>query len=240
MSKYEMIYSDLKSKIDSKYYLANSYLPSENELMKIYNASRDTIRKALAQLLQDGYIQKNKGKGSLVLNRNKIAFPISGLTSFKELSLAMKEEVETSVEYFKIEEATEQLKKELHMQNGKVYHIERVRKINHEKVILDIDYINSSLIPGLTQKLAMESIYEYIEGELELKISFAQKEITVVKATEKEKQLLDLLDYDFLVCVKSYCYLDDATLFQYTESKHRPDKFRFVEFARRSHLFNKK
>ena len=28
---------------------------------------------------------------------------------------------------------------------------------------------------------------------------------------------------------ESYTYLEDATLFQYTESKHRPDKFRFVD-----------
>nr|WP_287515766.1 hypothetical protein [Catenibacterium sp.] len=37
--------------------------------------------------------------------------------------------------------------------------------------------------------------------------------MTVVKATEEEKQLLDMLDYDLLVCVKSYVYLEDATLF---------------------------
>ena len=41
-------------------------------------------------------------------------------------------------------------------------------------------------------------------------------------------------DFDLLVCVKSYTYLEDATLFQYTISKHRPDKFRFVEFARKN------
>lgn len=45
-----------------------------------------------------------------------------------------------------------------------------------------------------------------------------------------------MLDYDLFVCVKSYVYLEDATLFQYTISKHRPDKFRFVDFARRSEL----
>ena len=75
-----------------------------------------------------------------------------------------------------------------------------------------------------------------IEKELGLKISFAKKEITVVKATDKEKELLDMNEYDLLVCVKSYTYLDDATLFEYTISKHRPDKFRFVDFARRTEL----
>ena len=43
-------------------------------------------------------------------------------------------------------------------------------------------------------------------------------------------------EYDFLVCVRSYTYLDDATLFEYTISKHRPDKFRFVDFTRRSEI----
>jgi GntR family transcriptional regulator, trehalose operon transcriptional repressor len=34
--------------------------------------------------------------------------------------------------------------------------------------------------------------------------------------------------------IKNYVYLEDASLFQFTESRHRPDKFRFVDFARRS------
>lgn len=32
---------------------------------------------------------------------------------------------------------------------------------------------------------------------------------------------------------KFYVYLEDASLLQYTESRHRLDKFRFVDFARR-------
>ena len=84
MSKYQIIYQDLLNKIKSGDIKANTYLPSENELMKIYDASRDTIRKSLNLLLQNGYIQKNKGKGSLVLDFERIAFPVSGVTSFKK------------------------------------------------------------------------------------------------------------------------------------------------------------
>jgi GntR family transcriptional regulator, trehalose operon transcriptional repressor len=36
-----------------------------------------------------------------------------------------------------------------------------------------------------------------------------------------------------VVVIRSQVYLDDANLFQFTESRHRPDKFRFVDFARR-------
>lgn len=236
MSKYMKIYEDLKDKITSKQIQPNSYLPSENELMKIYDASRDTIRKALNLLLQNGYIQKNKGKGSLVLDVDRIAFPVSGVTSFKELEKMMSGTVNTIVDKFEVKKVTDDLKKHLNMETGNVYHVERIREIDHEKVILDVDYLNGEIITGLTKQHAEYSLYDYIEKQLGLKISFAKKEITVVKATDHEKKLLDMHDYDLLVCVKSYTYLEDASLFQYTISKHRPDKFRFVDFARRSEL----
>lgn len=236
VSKYQMIYQDLLDKIKQHQIKPHTYLPSENELMKQYDASRDTIRKALNLLLQNGYIQKNKGKGSLVLDLDRIAFPVSGVTSFKELQKTMQTDVETIVSVFDKEEVTKQMTKELYMENGQVYHIERVRKIDGEKVILDTDYLNADVVKGLTREHAQNSLYEYIEKDLGLKISFARKEITVVKATAYEKELLDMEDFDLLVCVKSYTYLEDATLFQYTVSKHRPDKFRFVDFARRTEL----
>ena len=94
----------------------------------------------------------------------------------------------------------------------------------------------NSFLAKLIFKPNSFSLYNYIENELGLKISFARKEFTVVKATEEEKNLLDMHEYDLLVCVKSYTYLEDASLFQYTISKHRPDKFRFVDFARRTQL----
>ena len=236
MSKYQMIYQDLLDKIKQRVIQPNTYLPSENELMKQYDASRDTVRKALNLLLQNGYIQKNKGKGSLVLDMDRIAFPVSGVTSFKELQKTLHGDVEKIVNMFLEEDVPNDLKDDLYMEKGKIYHVERIRKIDGEKVILDTDYLNGEIVKGLKIEHAKNSLYEYIEKELGLKVSFARKEITVVKATQREKQLLDMLDYDLLVCVKSYTYLEDASLFQYTISKHRPDKFRFVDFARRTEL----
>lgn len=233
-TKYQRIYESLLDKIKCKEIVAGEYLPSENELMKQYRASRDTVRKSLNLLLQNGYIQKVVGKGSIVLDNDRIAFPVSGITSFKELKQTMNGEVQTIVHQLKRFPADEILKKELYMEAGDVYKIERIRTINNEKVILDVDYLNANIIPHLTKEIAADSLYEYIENELGLNISFSKKEITVIPATQQEKTLLDMLDYDLLVCVKSYSYLEDATLFEYTISKHRPDKFRFVDFARRT------
>ena len=53
-------------------------------------------------------------------------------------------------------------------------------------------------------------------------------------ATEEDRKFLDMAPYDMVVVVKSYTYLSSNELFQYTESRHRPDKFRFVDLAKRN------
>lgn len=232
--KYQAICADLKAQIQSESIPAGSYLPSESDLMKQYEASRDTIRKALAQLSASGYIQKEKGKGSLVLHTDPISFPVSGLTSFKELQHAsMHSDVSTELVDFKTIAAGEKLKKKTGMDAESMVEIKRVRVIDGERIIYDHDFINPALIPGLQPEHAANSIYEYIEQELGRKVSFARKEITVIPASREDRRLLDLGGYDLVVCVRSYNFLDDASLFCYTESRHRPDKFRFVDFSRR-------
>ncbi len=86
---------------------------------------------------------------------------------------------------------------------------------------------------NLPLRAAQDSVYEYLEHEVGLKIGFAMKEITVQMAGDEDRRLL-IKNYDMIVEVKSYTYLEDSTLFQFTESRHRPDKFKFVDFARRN------
>ena len=63
-SKYVKIYDDILNKIENNIYKFGDSLPSEADLMKEYEASRDTIRKSLNMLVTNGYIEK-KGKGKV-------------------------------------------------------------------------------------------------------------------------------------------------------------------------------
>lgn len=88
-------------------------------------------------------------------------------------------------------------------------------------------------------KKVLISNYNDVSNDIEnlkLNIGFAKKEITVQQVSNEDRKYLDLEDFNMIVVVKSYTYLDDTSLFQYTESRHRPDKFRFVDFARRKNL----
>ncbi|MDF2547631.1 MAG: treR [Anaerosolibacter sp.] len=235
-SKYFTIFNEIVSKIENGKLESGVKLPSENELMKIYEVSRDTIRKALNLLERNGYIQKIKGKGSFVLDIHKFDFSVSGLTSFKELAERMDAKSNTILEELSIIEPDDYLRKQLDLSKHEdVWKVIRVREIEDMKIILDKDFLNRKVVPYLTREICENSIYEYLENDLGLKISFAKKEITVQQATEEDRKHLDLEGHTMIVVVKNYTYLEDASLFQYTESRHRPDKFRFVDFARRKH-----
>ncbi|BCB05749.1 trehalose operon repressor [Bacillus sp. KH172YL63] len=233
-NKYKQIFEDLSEKIQDGTYQANTILPSENELTVMYSTSRETIRKALTLLAQKGLIQKLRGKGSLVLDASRMSFPVSGLVSFKELQTSMgRESIETYVHDFGLIRAAEVANQLETSRDSEVWKVVRSRKIGGERIILDKSYFLKEQVPLLTKDICENSIYEYLEGELNLPIDFAKKEIVVEQCTEEDRKHLDLHGYDHVVVVKNYVHLKDATLFEYTESRHRLDMFRFVDFARR-------
>ncbi|WP_335873023.1 trehalose operon repressor [Bacillus sp. 2205SS5-2] len=233
-NKYTQIYEEIAMKIKQGTYQPQSKLPSEHELVDYYQTSRETIRKALNLLSQHGYIQKIHRKGSIVLDIHKFDFPISGLVSFKEIAKKMHKDTETIVHEVALINADEFLQRQMNIgKEEKVWKVVRSRRIEEEAIILDIDYFLKRYVPLLTTEICKNSIYEYLEDELGLPISFAKKEIVAEECNEKDRQFLDLKGYGHVVVVKNYVYLDHADIFQYTESRHRLDKFRFVDFARR-------
>lgn len=234
MSKFNEIFFDLESAILNQEYLPGDLLPSENSLAQQYNVSRETIRKALTLLLENGYIQKQQGKGSIVLDVKRFDFPISGLTSYKELQKAQNIASETVVVQNDVQKLPSRVAEFLGVPESTTAHcIVRVRKVDGEAVILDKDYLLTSVVPSIPNEAAEASLYDYIENELGLTIGYARKEFTVEPVTKEDRELLVFHGDTHVVVIRSDVHLEDTTLFQYTESRHRLDKFRFVDFARR-------
>ncbi|MEY8350384.1 trehalose operon repressor [Bacillus cereus] len=234
MSKYEQIYTEISNSIDSRTLQEGCKIPSETELMKQYEASRGTVRKAVDLLQERGYVQKIHGKGVFVLKRKNIEFNFGGIVSFQEENERLGRHCITNVVEMKEIEATKDIAKLLNVKaKAKIDHIKRVRNIDGENVILDVNYFVSEHIPGLTKAIAEKSIYKYIEKDLGLHISYSQRVIEVQPCTEDDRKYLDLNGTDYVVVVKNFTHLYDGSQFEYTESRHRLDIFHFSDVARR-------
>ena len=87
MSKYKDVYNDIKNRIRDGILKPGEFLDSESELANEYSYSKDTIRKALSILELEGYIQKIKGKNSLILERGYLKnVSLSSLQTSQELN----------------------------------------------------------------------------------------------------------------------------------------------------------
>ena len=211
MSKYKAVYNDIKRKITDGILPPKQELPSESELMQEYGFSKDTIRKALSLLEMDGYIQKQQGRTSIVLEHN-LSTPqqLSEIKTVGELNRPLTHQVKTTLTSLYIVQGEEELM--------------RIFNVNDQ-----IDFYRI----GRVREIAEHSIYHYLESELGLKISYSQREIVFRYANEEEKSTMDLGEYNMVVNVTSTTYLADGRLFQYGSISYRPDKITFASTAKR-------
>lgn len=235
-SKFEQIYKDLKEKIESGDYAYQDLLPSENTMVSIYNCSRNTIRRALSELTEQGYVQPLHGKGVRVIYQpiDQAAFTIGGIESFKESAIRNHRKRHTEVLQFAEITADERLAAKTGFPVGsELYYLQRVRFLDGIALILDINMFLKSLVPNLTKEIAENSIYEYIENDLGMSIVTSKRKMTVERATQIDEKYLQLNDYNCLAVVTGQTFNADGIMFEYTQSRHRPDYFCFQNTATR-------
>ena len=63
---YHQLKESLLERITSKFYAVGDLIPSEFELQEMYKVSRITIRRAIQELVQDGFLSAQQGKGTYV------------------------------------------------------------------------------------------------------------------------------------------------------------------------------
>lgn len=238
LNKYNQIYQDISDDITSGKYSKDDVLPSEHRLVEMFDVSRETVRKALNLLQENGYIQKMKGKGSVVIYNPSMDFTVSHLTSFKEIQQLKTKNYTTAVvelEQYQAEHFPKVMVALKLDPGDKVWRLVRQRKYSGSTHIVDTDYFIVDMIPGLNTKIAKDSIYEYIEKRLGLVIAYSHKEITFDAMTDDEIGLFGHNDLPYTATVQSVVHLNDARPFQYNVSKHLASEFKFVDFSRRFH-----
>ena len=235
MSKYKDVYNDIKSRIRDGILKPGEFLDSESELANEYSYSKDTIRKALSILELEGYIQKIKGKNSLILERGYLKnVSLSSLQTSQELNKAENLNIKTNLISLYIIQDDKKLMDIFHAtKDNDFYKVVRTRSLDGEKLEYDVSYFDRRIVPFLSKEISQKSIYEYLENKLNLKISHSRREIKFRYATPEEKKYMDLKKYEMVVVIETYAFLSNGSLFEYGTISYRPDKFTFSIVAKR-------
>ena len=236
-SKYDKIYFILKQRIETEEYEYQQLLPSENMLVQEFACSRNTVRRAIQALLADGYVQAMKGKGVRVIFQrgNHSHFLLSGIESFPEAIARNGIQQYTKVIHFEELTIDSKRNKKTGIPVGTpVYYIQRVRFLNDVPLILDHNYFVKEATEGLTPQIAEQSVYQYLENQLNMVITTTRRTITVEPATQLDEQNLELNGCNCVAVVTNATFNSDGIMFEFTQSRHSPKHFEFHDIAQRN------
>lgn len=69
---YKQLKEIIKEKIKKELYSVGHVIPTEQELCAKYGVSRHTVREAVSELVNDGFVERIQGKGTVVISKQEI------------------------------------------------------------------------------------------------------------------------------------------------------------------------
>lgn len=178
---YVQIYSIFLEKIISGEWPDGAQIPPEDELCRIYDVSKVTVREAIHELVREGYLRRQQGKGTFVTY--SIAHP--GILVRTRLLDAMHgEEVTVKREILDrgIRESSDEARKVL-MTDEEIYYISS-RKILNDEPYYEEFFIPLFILPDIDKEnIGDRSLYDLIEEKATKKIFKVMQtmEVTIVQ-----------------------------------------------------------
>lgn len=234
---FQYIYSDLKQAIENGDCPFMEYLPSERELTSLYGCSHMTVRRAIAQLAADSYVQSQQGRGVRVIFNSGAEPPraSNGIETFTEAAIRRGFEMRIEIGIFELLEADERIAKMTGFPEGsELTRVKRIRYADDMPVSTDDSYYLSSTVPDLTPEIARHGMYNYLEGVLHIQIATGTRTITIEHPTREDERCLDLGDFDAVAVMRGPTFNSDGEIMEYTETRQTPTFFALYETVTRS------
>ncbi|BDR55699.1 GntR family transcriptional regulator [Xylocopilactobacillus apis] len=191
--KYQVIAADLLHKIQTGVYPQNTLIPPELELATQFQVSRPTVRQAIATLVNEGYLERRRKRGTLV-KKTKIEQEFTHLIESYSTEMSAKGIYpKTNLLYFAEEKATSEVTQNLHVDPGAVvFKLVRLRYADGQPVVLVTTYVPKERIPELVNyDFAKDSLYSTLEKH-QLKVTRVIRKLEVVEASETTANLLNI------------------------------------------------
>jgi len=194
----------IKRNIDEGHLLPNNPLPSESQLMKVYNTSRITIRNALLRLEYSGDIFKVHGRGSFV-SVKKITDLISPSTSWRSLMEDQGYDVLYELIEFGEVWPNDGVKRELRIyENEKVKKIKRLKKIHQDTIGLDVFFLPINISKSFKESyLKKHSIFDFLNSSQETRIARIESQIRSAAIEDGDAETMNV-DYSSTVLIRGF------------------------------------
>ncbi|GGF29365.1 GntR family transcriptional regulator [Halobacillus andaensis] len=225
---YYQIEEELKQRIKNKEFKTYDMIPSERELSETFDVSRMTVRQAITNLVNEGVLYREKGRGTFVAEE-KIEQPLQGLTSFTEDMKTRGMEASSKLLTFEKVNAPLDISRKLEIkEEAPVYKIQRIRYADKKPMAIETNFLSAAMFPELDEQIVLGSLYSYIEKMKKQPIGKAHQMIEATTADENQAALLDIPVDSAILSIERHSCLADGTPFEVVKSSYRADRYKFI------------
>lgn len=226
---YLQIAESLLDRIEAGELSPGDRLPSERELSQTLGVTRTTLRQALQLLENQKLLVRNQGVGTFIA-APKIERQADRLFSFTKGIKSRGFVPGAKVVRFEKLPANATVAQQLALGlSTSVYYVHRLRLINQEPTMLEKFYIPARRFEGIERhNLEQRSLYEVMETEYGVQVSWARQSFEAVIATEYEVELLGLTERAPLMLERRLTLDKESQPVEFAKDLYRGDRFRFV------------
>lgn len=225
---YGQLVDELKESIE-KEHQAHDLLPSERELAEIHGVSRTTVRLALQELENLGFIYKKHGKGTFVSGVSDSILNLTGAYSFTEQMKSLGKEPSTKILEFLVVESNNYLSEQLGVHKGsQLIKIKRLRLADREPMMLERTYLPYKRFEGLTSEMLEEKpMYDVFYDTYNQRIKYAEEEFYASIVSDKDAEYIEVPICSAALNLVRKTVNQENEIIEYTLSVARADQFRY-------------
>ncbi|MCX7568822.1 GntR family transcriptional regulator [Tumebacillus sp. DT12] len=209
-------------------------MPSERELSDRYSISRMTVRQALGEMVKEGLLVREQGKGTFVAEP-KINQGLLKLTSFSEDMRSRGMKPDSQVRSVTVQEASAVVARGLMIQEkDQVIVFERVRLADSRPMAYEVAHLPLGLFPGIeAEDLHNVSLYNLIEEKYGASLEYARQTIEVGLSKPFESELLGIAPGSPVLLIERSTFDADDRPFEFVKAVYRGDRYKLQVELRR-------
>lgn len=224
----------IRDEIDQGTYAVGDVIPTEKELIEMFDVSRTTVRQAISDLVQEGLLYRSKSKGTFVARPKVRQQFIHSFLPFNEDVQNEGYRPSTDVLELKVMPLPVELQSDAGALGSPVIYLYRKRYVDDEPFVRVMTYLPYAYCQSLFQHdLSKESLYEILEQDEKTRPTRIVRSCEIQSADQEDAAILEIKRGQPIHYFITKSYNSDNQLIEYSIAHYRGDRSKFlVEFTR--------
>jgi GntR family transcriptional regulator len=225
---YHQVYLVLRNKILSGAYGFDEVLPGEQEATEMFGVSRITAKRALNELADDGFVKRERGRGTRVIYRAPTPPVEASVEGLLENLLAMGLETQVDLLSFDYQTPNVEIARILQCSlEAQVQKAVRIRRLEGEPFSYLTTYVPEIIGRSYSREdLATRPLLALLERS-GVEIGRAEQTITATLADAQVSQALGLELGSPLLSIRRIVFDQAEVPVEYISALYRPDRYQY-------------